>query len=55
MLGNSRKHPRSDFFPVVKCKDEVGMSILGQYAVRYALPLDVPADFLEGSKDTARA
>jgi hypothetical protein len=50
MRRDAREHFRSNFFTVMKCKDEIGSPRFDQNGVRSALPGDAPSYSLQGRK-----
>ena len=44
VLGDSRQHPWTDLFAVVKREDEIGPALAGQRAVGAGLAFDLPTD-----------
>jgi hypothetical protein len=44
VLGDSRQHPWTDLFTVVKREDEIGPALAGQRAVGAGLAFDLPTD-----------
>jgi len=44
VLGDSRQHPWTDLFTVVKREDEIGPTLAGQRPVRSGLAFDLPTD-----------
>jgi hypothetical protein len=51
-LGNPRKHPRADFFFLMKRKSVIAPTGAGQYTVRSCrFSLNRPADSQEGGQD----
>ena len=47
VLADSRQHPWTDLFTLVKREDEIGPALAGQGAVGTGLAFDLPTDALK--------
>jgi hypothetical protein len=52
VLGNARKHSRTDFLTVVKCEHEIFPAVARKRAMRAGLPLESPPNAKKGGKNT---